>query len=48
MSTDGPDGGGTGEQPLTRAQLRALRAADTGAGRDETGADTPDVGPQGV
>ncbi|MEE2815786.1 MAG: cell division protein FtsK, partial [Actinomycetota bacterium] len=32
MSTEGPKDGGTGEQPLTRAQLRALRAAET---RDE-------------
>ena len=32
MSTDGSKDGGTGEQPLTRAQLRALRAAET---RDE-------------
>lgn len=64
MSTDDPDAGGTGEQPLTRAQLRALRAAENRDEQaaapevppaapapdvlrtvDETGADTPDVGP---
>ena len=43
MSTDG-----SGEQPLTRAQLRALRAADDAAPsepRDEPGDHPPDAGP---
>lgn len=43
MSTEGSDDGGAGAQPLTRAQLRALRAADI---RDEQAA-TPGAPPAG-